>query len=58
MVDLDRDAIDDFLDSIVGVAEPDYTEMSIVELFEGDEDALQAIEDTIPKVNGRRVRSE
>ncbi len=55
---VDRDAIDDFLDDIIGTVEPDYTDMSIVELFEGDEEALQTIESTIPMVNGRRVRSE
>lgn len=57
MVDLDRDAIDDFLDDILG---PDtaYEDIGIVSLFEGDPEALEAIEETIPKVNGRRVRSE
>jgi len=54
---VDRDVIDDFLDSILGTSTLSYEDIGIVGLFVGDEEALQTIDATLPKVNGRVVRS-
>lgn len=53
-----RDPVDELLDDILGVGDPDYADISIVELFEGDVEALDAIEQTLPVIQGKRVRAE
>lgn len=53
------DAFDDLLEELLGPEPDDYEDMDIdiVQLFEGDDEALDALVATLPIVNGRRVRS-
>lgn len=51
------DALAEFLDDLLGPTETNYQDIGIIELFHGDEGGLEAIEATLPVVDGRRVRS-
>lgn len=54
----ERDAVDDFLDSLVGT-DPAYEDIDILDLPEvaADPEAVACILATLPVVNGRRVSS-
>lgn len=55
---MERDAVDDFLASLVG-ADPTYEDIDILDLPEvaADPEAVACILATLPTVGGRRVRS-
>lgn len=56
---MDRDAIDELLDSIIGTAEPAYEDIGILDVPEirDDTEAVTLILATLPAVHGRRVRA-
>lgn len=55
---MDRDAIDDFLLDLFGADEPDYTDIGIDVLFIDDPEVLALIEQTLPIIDGKRVRAQ
>lgn len=55
-MDRERDAVDEMLDDLLGTGTPTYDDVGIESLFMDDPEALDAIERTLPVIQGRRVR--